>query len=160
MADADSVRQARIQKAIDEMQATIAKLHDQLLAVQRIAGSQNPIGEAMGLYQRLWREKFKADYLFNRKADPADLKRRINSCGADDVKRRIVAYFADDDPFLVKQHYPYNLFSSRFNLYAGNGTPEDSEAPFLASAAVGCRHQPKCQSDVEHTKKRALEMRA
>jgi len=146
-------RDEKIAKKLEELKATIARAHDQILDIELLVSSSNPIGEFMGTWERLWKAQHKADYAWNRTVDPANIKRLIKKLGLTELTSRARAYISSREPFYQRQQHPFNLFVAQVNTFAGRGT--ETEAPRPAD----CRHEPPCRSDQEHTDRKLEDMR-
>lgn len=153
---------ARVNAAL----GSLAKMHDELLAIKRAIEGTNPIKDAMTFFDESWQRKYLTNgvaYEFNKQIDPSHFKRLLTKWSMDILKARITAYFADNDPFLRKNLHPVNLFISRINTYVPrsgsgmvNGAHEwliDEEPP------ADCRHTPRCRNEVACTAKRRAELR-
>lgn len=149
---------------LDEILATIAKLHDQVNALKRrVEGGPNPIKEVLTEFDLKWVASYfkpgsNAHYEFNRSIDPAHVKRLLKTMDVATLKARIARYFRDREPFLVKNRHPFNLFVSRINAYAISGPANEMPAA-SAEPVPGCEHTPPCGTDVEHTRRRMADLR-
>jgi hypothetical protein len=95
-----------------------------------------------------WKARYGADYTWNRKADPAQIKRLLKTLTPGDLEARMVVYLTSADPFYEKNQHPFGLFVSQINAF----TPKTHRP-------VGCRHDPVCASEVLHTQRIVKESR-
>lgn len=149
--------EARIQKLVDDVKHSIAKLHDQVAALEAAVAGENPVGAAIITWRRKWKAHYGADYTMTA-ADKGQIKRLVTQLGVDDVTRRMTAFFSDRDLFLAKNRHPMNLFVGGINRFAQPVSMRPEDLPDEIPA--DCRHDPPCRSDADHTRKRAAEMRA
>ena len=120
------------------------------------AGIAAQMKEFEGAFEHAWTQRYHGQrYLWRYVKDRPQIKRLLKTLGLEELTLRAARYIANEDPFLVRERHPFGLFVSGINRYA-----EESDHGFdLASPAVGCSHTPRCINDVEHTRKRATEMR-
>ena len=151
---------AKTADLLRHIRATQAKFNEQIDALEAELNQEATPGQqakqALAAFGRLWQARYQAKYTFNRKVDPAHLKRLVRELGLDDLKVRITAYLQDADPFIVKNRHPLNLFVSRVNVYA----PRQVTSTLLSredALPVGCQHRPPCLSDQDHTRRRLRE---
>lgn len=145
----------------DLMMVTIAKLHEQIVALKRRAEGVNPVRDALAFYDATWMARYTAPldvhYEFNRTVDPATMKRWMKHLDLEALKGRITRYFADNDEFLVRHKHPFNFFIKNFNVYSTSAVPSSrSSAP---QEVADCAHVPRCGSDVQHTTRRMDDLR-
>lgn len=155
----------QIEKLIDDIKRSHAVTFDLIVKLERAVRGENPVGDVMAFFNELWMNRYTlgivpaVHYEFNRRSDPAQIKRLVALSGTTlEVKGRITRYFADRDPFLVKNRHPFNLFVSRWNTYAPSGRHVAQEW-VDPTTPVDCRHEPPCRDDAEHTRRRNQEMR-
>lgn len=157
----------QIETLINDIKGSITKLHDQVLTLERHVRGENPVGDVMKFFDEKWMSLYThgmapaVHYEFNRKVDPAQIKRLVNQVGsATEMKARLTRYFADNDLFLRKNRHPLNLFISRLNTYAPQGKTVAEEFDMVPATPSDCRHSPLCRDDVQHTMRKQREMRA
>lgn len=97
-------------------------------------------------------------YIWSYMKDRPQTKRLLRSLSVDDIIGRAQRYISDDDPFYVRARHSFGLFITNVNRFAAEGETPDLELD--APAPVGCKHQPPCKSDAEHTQRRTRELRA
>jgi len=158
---ADDLTRRQIVDALDGMLTTIAKLHEQVLALKRRAEGVNPIGEILKFFDETWMARYTAPldthYEFNRSVDPATVKRWLKSMDVATLKNRITRYFADRDDFLVRHKHPFHMFIKTINTYAAAAHVVDPSAD--EQVVHGCEHTPRCTSDADHTTRLRHELR-
>lgn len=147
----------RADRLCDEIEATIAKLHDQVRQLRSAAQGENPVGKAIAAWVSGWKHCYGADYEPT-KADTGNIKRLVTKHGAEEVISRLRRYAQNKDQFLVKQRHPLSIFFSQWNTYASGTNGQELE---LEAAPVDCRHTPRCQTERTCTgKAHAARMRA
>ena len=105
-----------------------------------------------------WQARYSGDtYVFSGARDGAQFKRLLKILPAKEIERRMHAFMASDDPFHVKARHSLPVFVATINAFGA----ESTETPFelAGAAAVGCKHLPRCTSDVVHTKRIMRDMR-
>lgn len=157
---ADTAKSSRIDRLCDDIEETIAKLHDQVRTLRSAVAGENTVGKAIAYWQASWKGRYRADYDLT-KADAGNLKRLVTKHGLGELCARLNRYLHDRDDFLERQKHPLSIFFSRVNTYA---SPIAGAGPFDVDTEMepppDCRHAPPCRSDQEHTRKRAAERRA
>lgn len=140
---------------LDDILVRIRQLNDQVITLKRKVQGENPVRDVLALYDELWRSLYgsKDHYQFNRRSDPAHVKRFLKTMDALAVKARVTNYFLDRDQFLVCNKHPFSLFVTRVNKYGAASTPK---LPALRPAH--CRHEPACSSDTQHTQREMREL--
>lgn len=99
-----------------------------------------------------------ASYTFAWNKDTAIVKRLLKTVPLDDLKVRATKYLKSQEAFVVENGHTIALFAGQINRYIDE---QPMQAMFLTAPPVaGCQHSPKCESDQQHTRKRAQEMRA
>lgn len=171
MSDEERKPDRKVEQRLDEILATLDKLRDQVVTLKRHVAGENPVRDVLAFYDELWMNRYThglspaVHYDFNRTVDPATVKRWLKTMDALTIKGRITRYFADRDPFLVRQKHPFNLFIKNFNAYAPPSNVRPSvhdlgDPAFTPPEHVpDCRHEPRCKSDVEHTQRKQRELR-
>ena len=148
---------------LDEMLQVIAKLHDQAMTLRRKVRGENPVRNVLALYDELWINLYArgaapvVHYAFDRRSDPAHVKRLLKQLPEPTLKGCVTKYFLDRDPFLVKNGHPFNLFLKRLPVYTATTTPPPIFTP--APAPAGCTHTPPCRSAKEHTDRKLAGLR-
>lgn len=152
-----------IVKLLDDVKTSLAKLHDQVLALEAAVSGENPTRDVIAFWCSEWKRVHAANYDVT-KADAGNFKRLVTANGLNEMKQRIARYLADRDRWLMQQKHPLGVFFKRVSGYA---TPQGRPAAFRAmendeppTMPSDCRHEPPCRDDVEHTMRRNREMRA
>lgn len=154
----------KIAAALAAIRTAHVKLGDQITTLEAVLADQpTPTMIAKGLiavfvtsWSRHYRgEKYTMGDGWVKHAE--GFKRVLKTIPPGEVERRIEAYLRSPDPFYGKAHHDLGLFISAINKFGtrGRGLIDDIEAP-----VVDCRHQPRCASDQQHTKRRTQEARA
>jgi hypothetical protein len=145
---------ARMLKAegkIEEIERALGRAHDELRDLRQILAGGNPVGEAMRFYAASWSQLHGGEtYQWERPKANAQMKQLLKQLSLDDLKARMIAYLSDAEPFLTRNAHPFGLFVTRVNSYSPKAQPPP----------VGCRHDPPCSSDVQHTQRRLHEARS
>lgn len=89
--------------------------------------------------------------------DRPQIKRLLKGLGLEELERRAAVYLASDDRFYARSRHGFSLFISSINTYAAPAEVEDFS---LRGAPTNCHHDPRCRTDVDHTRRRRLECRA
>jgi hypothetical protein len=143
----------RLGPHIKDLEATIARAHEQLRTIKEMLAGGNPVGVARDLFADSWRAKYGEPYTWSYAKDSAQIKRLLRAMGAEDLHARMLAYLSTSEPFIDRQRHSFGLFASTVNSYSARGRREDAPP-------AGCQHTPRCSSDVEHTRKRGTERQA
>lgn len=153
-----------IAKLVDDVKSSIARTHDLVLQLEAAVRGENPTRDGVAFWCSEWKGLYRANFDIT-KADAGNFKRLITSNGLAEMKLRVGRYLADKDRFLVQQKHPLSIFFKRVSAYA---TPQGTAAPVRSldsyelpdEPPADCRHEPPCRGDIEHTQRRAREMRA
>lgn len=144
-------RMLKAEAKIEEVERALSQAHDQLRALRQLLAGGDPVGEAMRFYAANWSQLHGGEvYQWERPKANGQMKRLLKLLSLDDLKARMIAYLSDNEPFLTRNAHPFGLFVTRVNTYSPRAQP----------APIGCKHQPPCRSDVEHTQRRQAEVRA
>ena len=150
MADDTDPLARKLVPLVTDLEATLARAHDQLAGIQRILAGGNPVGDVIDYFSRNWQAQYGSAYTWNRKVDPATIKRLLRSLSVPDLKRRIIVYFATADLFYVKNQHPFSVFVSTINAHTPKAPPR----------GPGCTlHDPPCQRTQECIARRLAEGR-
>lgn len=153
----DEKRIKQVVARVDRATLLLGQLHDELIAIKRIAEGSNPTGEIFQHFADLWERRYRAKYTFNGAVDGNHIKRLLKVFDVPTLKARLTRYFADDEPFVLKNRHAFNVFIGRINSYATPGsTSSAGDAP---APVVGCTHTPPCGTDAEHTRRRMGDLR-
>jgi len=144
-------RMLKAEAKIEEVERALSRAHDELRGLRQLLAGGNPVGEAMRFYGDAWAKLHGGEtYQWERPKATSQMKQLLKLLPLDDVKARMIAYLSDNEPFLVRNAHPFALFVTRVNSYSPRAQPPP----------VGCKHQPPCRSDVEHTQRRVQEARS
>lgn len=133
----------RIAKTRSHLEAALAELDRLTSALGPTVTSQ--VKRLFATWSRLWWGRYAERYVFAGAKDGSRFKRLLQVLPVDDLERRLERYISNQQPFVVQNRHPLNLFFGNVNAYGDQG---DS-----LWAVVGCNHEPRCQSDAEHTRK-------
>lgn len=139
----------KITPLIKDLESTIARAHDQLLAIKVIVAGGNPVGDAMDYFNTAWRTRYGSNYIWNKKQDPAAIKRLLRAMPIGELKARMGFYLNIDDQFYAKNQHPFGIFASAINAFSRT-----------TGNTFNCSHTPPCKNDVEHTQRKLKEARA
>lgn len=140
--------------------------HDQvgeiLAEIETLLGGGVGIGEKLKAAYARWIElhatRYPGKYVFVYAKDAPQMKRLIGALGLEELLDRMATYIRDSDPFLTKARHPFGLFVSGVNRYVAEGkAAEDLELE--AEGVPDCKHDPRCKTDAEHTKRKIADMR-
>lgn len=148
--------------AMQKIVALLKQRHNENSALidelERLAGGGPGIGEMLQEFYAHWIALWPHGvYSFNFTKDAPHCKRFIRELGLEELKHRAHRYLKCDDPFYVSKKHPFPMFVATINTWAAGDAAADLE---LAPAPVGCKHQPPCKDDVEHTKRYQRETRS
>lgn len=151
----DDATATRAENLFQEIIKSHARLANQLADYHALVAGSPTTGQLskqlFTTWATLWLARYREKYVFAGARDAGSFKRLLTTMTADQVVARMKAYLADDDAFLAKQRHPLALFISGINRYGGSGAVE--------AAPVGCRHDPPCRTEVEHTRRQMAERR-
>lgn len=133
-----------------EARETVARAHDQLLAIEQLIAGTDPVREISDFWMGQWVAKYRVDYQWSYAKDRANIKRLHKTLGLTDLKARIVAYLSSEEDFHVRNKHPFGVFVATVNSWGGRLKPRP----------VGCLHDEACPDDVVCTRKRMAEARA
>lgn len=150
MADEIDPTLKKIAPMLREAREMSAKLHDQLLAIEQVMSGIDPSREAVAWWEDNWRAKYRTGYLWNHARDKGQIKRLLKSMTVHEMKARMSAYLSSDERFHVQNQHPFGAFIASINSWGGRVKPRP----------VGCYHEPACEDDVQHTRRRQADARA
>ena len=87
----DNTRRTKLEQRLDEIEATIAKLHDQIREAQTLAAGENPVGHVIAFWVLSWKNAHGGRYELT-KQDAANLKRLVNQHGLEELEGRMIRY--------------------------------------------------------------------
>lgn len=154
------------QKAMLALAADTRKLIDQVLKnvarLEQYVSSDPKANKVKGYltaFDQHWAAIYGEAYLFVSPQDPANAKRLLTKLGEKELWRRTLIYLASQNPYYVTRKHPFGLFVKDINEFVGGNGAAAAPAARRSAAVVDCKHQPPCSSEVEHTRKRAEDMR-
>jgi uncharacterized protein YggU (UPF0235/DUF167 family) len=104
-----------------------------------------------------WQKRHRGEtYVVNGAKDMASLKRLLKQLSAREIAERMKLYLDSRDKFYVDARWSLALFCGSINKFM----PKSEGAYALSSAAVGCKHDPRCSSDAAHTARVVREAKA
>lgn len=153
----DDRQTEKLQTAILDAKKTLETLSNKIAALEQLASSQPTAGQVTKALFEFWHARwgtaYRESYQFAHGRDAGQFKRLLKTLSQEELQKRMARYISDDDPFLSKQRHPLSLFFSQINRWGGT----EGEATWLVP--VGCKHQPACANDVEHTRRMMAEKR-
>lgn len=159
----DAALKKKLQPLIELQRDLEEKLMAVTTEIDEILGGGAGIGAKLkqveAAWKAVWSARYQGEYVFDYAKDRAQIKRLLTKAHftPEDLTERMGEYIKDGDPFYVSKKHPFAIFVSTVNRWARvNGHAPDFDSP----SAVGCHHQPPCQSDQEHTRRRQAELRA
>lgn len=97
-------------------------------------------------------------YVWTYVRDRPQIKRLLKAMTLEDVVERAGRYVRSEDGFFVRSRHNFGLFVSSINQWApATAGPGELD---LEAAPADCKHEPACQTDAEHTRRRTAEMRS
>lgn len=149
-----------IMKRLDDVEAaaqSILRLVGELReAVAAEPSDRQVVKKLLTAFDELRAKRYNERYVFAGAKDAAQAKRLLRSMSKEEIWRRMQVYIGSNDPFYVKVRHSFGAFVTAINsLRPPAGKYLGDPAP-----VVGCTHTPRCESDVEHTRRRAEDMRS
>lgn len=164
MADADKTRLARIGKLVEVLRDLQAKTYEVTEEMQRLLAGEAGIGDRLKQVETAWRaawsSRYHGDYVFTFAKDRPQIKRLLKTFTAEDLQVRMLNYIRNDDRYFVERRHPFGLFVSTINQHAPAGDPDFGLEAADEFRPIGCKHEPPCRNDQQHTQKRMSELRA
>jgi len=149
MADDLEKRLKKLQALMHEQEQQIAACHDTLRQMAAILAGGDPLLDLERFWLDTWRAKYGAEYVWSHAKDRASIRRLLKTLAPDTIKARVIAFLASEEPFFTRNRHSFGVFVSAINSLT-------SAEP--RQVVLGCKHDPPCASDVEHTRRRAAEM--
>lgn len=139
--------------ALREEHARLGTLIDELEAC---TGGNATIGEklkdAERHFSQLWEERYHEPYAWvDIPKSRGQLKTLFRKLSPEIVNGRISKYLANNDPFFTDRKHPFGLFVATVNQHVV------AHEQSLLVRPTGCRHDPPCRDQVQHTKKKLAE---
>ena len=139
----DNTRRTKLEQRLDEIEATITKLHDQIREARTLAAGENPVGHVIAFWVLSWKNAHGGMYELT-KQDAANLKRLVNQHGLEELEGRMIRYLGDSDRWLARQEHPLSIFVARVNAY--HVATDRREARNVARHAAAGRPMPASMS--------------
>lgn len=107
---------------------------------------------ALETFGTLWKNKYGETYVFNWAVDRGHIKRLLTKgITIEKLEDKMALYMLLNEPFISAHRHPFGLFISRINSLGGAGK--------RATSPIGCRHNPPCVDDLQHTARVSAELR-
>lgn len=141
----------------EEMPGQLKGREEKRTEEKNVPRAQAPASDAERLtdaFRAKWRAAYGVDCsLLLRPMEYSNLAQQLDAVGPVRLMAAMTAYFATEDTYIRKARHPLALFLRE-------------PLKYLAGEAVatgppkGCRHQPPCRDDAEHTKRDIADRRA
>ena len=82
----DNTRRTKLEQRLDEVEATITKLHDRIREARTLAAGENPVGDVIAFWVLSWKNAHGGTYEVTTQ-DAANLKRLVNQHGLEEARR-------------------------------------------------------------------------
>lgn len=148
--------------ALAKILPVMRELHDKQGAMieefEAIVGGGPTIGEKLkhleDYWSELWAWRYGAPYVW-----PTDeyaksrgqWKTLLKKLPIEALKMRIANYIRNGDEFFVSKKHPFGMFVATINQHVNTRDQQ------LAQRPEGCKHDPPCADQFEHTRKRQAE---
>jgi hypothetical protein len=158
---------ARRLAAMAKMVPLMREHHEKLGALieefEAVTGGGPTIGDKLkhleAYWSELWEARYSEPYVW-----PSDeyaksrgqWKTLLKKLPIDALKRRIVNYFRNGEEFFRAKKHPFGLFVATINQHVN--APGDRDD--LAQRPEGCKHEPACADQFEHTRRKQQEFGA
>jgi len=148
-----------VRKAVTELRAIEKRVGDIAAGLEaRLEGSAT-VGEQMkritDAFVELWARRYQSKYVFVGGKDATAVKKLLQALDVEEILRRMPRYIWNDDPFYGKVRHSLSMFASTINQHGKVSDQGGGDA----ARVVDCKHQPPCQSNVEHTRRVSAELR-
>lgn len=166
--DKSAVTLAKVTKLLELATELHQKEGEVIAEAMALLGGGQGVAEKMKDIERsfdaAWCARYAAGqsgkYIWQYAQTRPNIKRLLHSLDVDEIKRRILRYMRDDDPFIARPRHPFGLFVAGINKYAAAGEAPPEFALEGDDRPTGCMHDPPCSSDAEHTARRGRELRS
>lgn len=145
---------AELKKIRDRIDGMVRDLEAKLEGSRTMGQHMKELTEE---FVKLWARRYGRQYIHGGAKDATALKRLLKALEPAEIRRRMVFYFSNDDPFYAKAAHSLTMFASTINQHVGAAEQRGLEQP---ATAIDCKHRPPCRSDVEHTRRVQQEIRA
>jgi len=161
MADLPAASVAKVAKLLELAREYAGKLEELHAEIDALLGGAAGIGVAMKALEHTfdgaWGVRYAGGqtgrYVWRPTTDKPHVKRLIKLLGLAEVQRRVWVYLRNEDPFYVRARHPWLVFVGSINSHAEAGGASE------VVPVTGCKHDPACKSDQQHTKKKLKELR-
>lgn len=152
-------RIAKLLEALREAQAREYEIVEEMILVAAgVPTLSQKAAAVVALFGVKWSKAYGSKYQHGGAKDVEAAKRIAKGLEVDDIEGRMERYLADRAPFLRQERHPFALFVSQSNKYAPLKFGES--ALMLHVAPIGCKHDPPCETDLEHTQRVNRELRS
>lgn len=157
----DAAKVAGMAKLIPLMKEKHEQLGALIAEFEAIAGGGPTIGDKLreitDHWGAMWTWRYREPFAW---ADMATMQSQIKvllkKLGTVELlKSRISNYIKNANPYYIERRHPWALFVRDINEHVSTSGAADESG--LSSTPDGCRHQPPCRDQFEHTKKRQEE---
>ena len=94
-------------------------------------------------------------YVWSYAKDVPHLKRLLKTLDVDEIEMRMQNYLWNDDAFYIKARHNFGVFVASINSHATKAPPLERLEELQPA---WCRHEPRCRSDQDCTRRRAKEL--
>lgn len=157
------LRLERVAKLLEAARELHARQYDVLEEARKILHGEPAFGDKMrrasDTWMVAWMARYGSKYQWNAEAakNVAALKRLLKGLDVADLESRMQRFLKDDDRYYVNARHPFALFATNINRYtAEHPAPLTLDAPPVSD----CTHQPPCQTDQEHSRRRLEDRKA
>lgn len=160
------VTKADEKKRLDTLAKLIPVMRDEWIKLgalldefDALTGGKATVAEKLKEVETKWIELWQGEhgepYVFT---DYAKSRGQIKTLfrkglSAAQIVSRAAVYITGDNPYYKTRKHPWDLFISTINEHVRPGGDRE-----LAERPTGCRHEPPCSDQFEHTKKRQAEL--
>lgn len=145
---------------VDKLLPALREEHEKIGALieelEAVTGGAATIGEKIKElethFATTWEWRYKEPYAWTDFARTrSQWKTLLRKLPMPVLVSRVTNYIHNNEPFYVDRKHPFGLFVSTINQHATAREHELSDTP------TGCRHDPPCRDQFEHTKRRQVE---
>jgi hypothetical protein len=165
MADATAAEYQRQIKKLGEVLAKQRALFEKLTDIQNEideilegkGGNSLRVRHLVHAFETAWAKRYGtngAQYVWAMLEDAANWKRLLRKLPENELEARIGIYFAANDEYYRQQRHSFRTFVANVNQFA-----DERPLDLVDPPPSDCRHEPRCSSDQEHTRRRARDLR-
>lgn len=156
----DAKRIAALAKILPVMRELHEKQGAMIEEFEAIVGGGPTIGDKLKHFETYWSElwawRYGEPYAWPASGNEyakhrGQMKTLFKKLTLDGTKRRAANYMRNSEDFFTSKKHPWGLFVATINQHV-NAREEE-----LAQRPEGCRHDPPCADQFEHTRKRQAE---